>query len=431
MLERGWTPKRLRTGLETREELEQLCLEEVIGLRDQEQPHLSLGLIDVAQGLGLQSPWLDDNRARALLLLGEEDSARSIWQALAGHSDPAVAAVAEEMGARGVAAVVVVAGDPAPEAWREREALITLLACSGHDAGRLQEGFHSREELEQACLEEAILLREEGNPGLSLNLITTAQELGFSSPWLKDNQARALVVLNRKQEAFLIWEELSACPDEPCAAMAADMLRLLRNSLLEPLWEECVRQGWMPRQLDSAPHEGGSPLESALREVIACREEGRPEVSLALVELCCRLGWTSSWLRDNQARALVHLNHVEEAVALWRDLATEQDPFLRSLAAEMLQLYGTGVERVQGCRQAQVKLEAGESEAAKELLIQALLQDPDAREYRELLLRVIESQLPTAENDLLQRELTGPTLRLEMYRLLLETLEQEQQPEPL
>lgn len=434
LLERQWTPQRLRTGVENPDELEQLCLEEVIQLRDQGEPQLSLGLIAIAQGLGLRSPWFDDNRARALLLVGEEESARGIWQALAGHPDPAVAAVAEGM------AEFNANEEPSPEEPPEElpqdlpagVALIELLETSGHGAQRLREAGQGPEELERACLEEAILLREEGNPRLSLELITAAQELGLASPWLSDNQARALVALDRRQEAFSIWQALSTAADEACAAMAADMVTLLRNSLLEPLQEECGRRSWLPLHLQASEAETAAPLECALREVIASREGGQAELSLALVERCLQLGWSSPWLRDNQARALVHLDRIEEAVGLWRDLATlEADPTLRVLAEEMLQLYGPTVARAACCREVESLLAEGNNHEAETRLIEALLQDPDAEELRQMLERVIEEQGDVDESTLLGRELRDPTLRLEVHRRLLEALEQELGAAPL
>ncbi|MFM7675862.1 MAG: hypothetical protein ACKO5F_09825 [Synechococcus sp.] len=434
LLERQWTPQRLRTGVDSPDELEQLCLEEVIELREQGEAQLSLGLIAVAQGLGLQSPWFDDNRARALLLVGEEESARGIWQALAAHPDPSVAAVAEGM------ASFATAEDPVPEELPEElpqdlpagAALIELLETSGHGAQRLRDAGQSPEELERACLEEAILLREEGNPRLSLELITAAQELGFASPWLSDNRARALVALDRRQEAFAIWHALNTAADKACAAMAADMVTLLRNSLLEPLREECGRRSWLPLHLQPSEAETSAPPEYWLREVIASREGGQADLSLALVERCLQLGWSSPWLRDNQARALVHLDRIEEAAAIWSELSQSEDPGLAAMAQDMLSLYGEEAEKRRLEREVQIRLQNGEAASAKELILERLLEQPDRPKIRALLVDVLAELQPDEAGltPLLLQELREPTLRLEAHACLLEVLERELQGDP-
>ncbi|MCT0225746.1 hypothetical protein [Synechococcus sp. CS-1328] len=443
LLERQWNPQRLRTGLSSQDDLQQLCLEEVIGLREQGQAQLSLGLIERALTSGLASPWLEDNRARALLVLGDEEAALAIWQALQAHPETSVAGTAEAMASSlgsepsAIENAATETGDTETGDAANKDAELTTVAAqlcgvleaAERSSDRLQGATQGWEELENTCLEEAIQLREDGNATLSLALITAAQEQGLRSPWLDDNRARALVGLERKEEAFQIWQELSQHPDAACAGMAADMVELMRNGLLEPLKQVCLQRGWPPRHLEGEPSETGSPLEWALREVITSREGQQPELSLALVERCLQLGWSSPWLRDNQARALVHLERMEEAVPLWRELAaTADDSMLMAMADEMVQLYGPPAERARRCRQAEALLADNNNAAAESLLIEGLLIDPGSEEYRQLLQRVIEQQGGETESNLLGSELREPTLRLEVHRRLLEALEQELQP---
>ena len=70
-------------------------------------------------------------------------------------------------------------------------------------------GSLSREAMEQALLEEAIASREGGAAHFSLALVEWALEAGYTSPWLQDNRARALINLQRPQEAFRLWQELA------------------------------------------------------------------------------------------------------------------------------------------------------------------------------------------------------------------------------
>lgn len=85
------------------------ALLEIIATRDAEATQLSLELIDICEGLGWQSPWLVDNRARCLVHQGRDPEALVIWQTLSRHEDPEVAVTAQStishLQARPVAAV--------------------------------------------------------------------------------------------------------------------------------------------------------------------------------------------------------------------------------------------------------------------------------------------------------------------------------------
>jgi phytanoyl-CoA hydroxylase len=78
-------------------------------------------------------------------------------------------------------------------------------------------------------LERIIAVRSAGNPRESLRLISSARSGGESSPWLDDNEARALVDLGRRDEAVAIWERLQSDPDPHLAAAASRMLILQRQ----------------------------------------------------------------------------------------------------------------------------------------------------------------------------------------------------------
>jgi hypothetical protein len=72
-------------------------LETAIKLREGGQPAASLALLDAALNAGHHSPWIDDNRARALVDLDRRAEAIPLWEQLQGHGDSAVADAARQM----------------------------------------------------------------------------------------------------------------------------------------------------------------------------------------------------------------------------------------------------------------------------------------------------------------------------------------------
>ena len=59
-----------------------------------------------------------------------------------------------------------------------------------------------------ALLQEAIALREEQRPELSLQVLEMACTAGLSSDWIDDNRARALLALDRIEEAEALLRRL-------------------------------------------------------------------------------------------------------------------------------------------------------------------------------------------------------------------------------
>lgn len=73
-----------------------LTLEEAIAAREAGRAGLSLALMEEALQQGWQSPWLHDNRARALVNLGRSEEAIEVWRELMAANDAAAAAMARE-----------------------------------------------------------------------------------------------------------------------------------------------------------------------------------------------------------------------------------------------------------------------------------------------------------------------------------------------
>ena len=81
--------------------------------------------------------------------------------------------------------------------------------------------------VEVLLLKEVALIRDSGQPELSLALISAARDNGFDSPWLLENQARAYIKLSQSTKAFSIWRDLVLEYDDP--ALQQGCVRALCN----------------------------------------------------------------------------------------------------------------------------------------------------------------------------------------------------------
>jgi len=390
----NWQPQQLSTSIGDDAELLLACLEEAINLRQAGCAQLSLQLIDQTFALGLNSPWLHDNRARALLELEQQTEALAIWLQLSKEADSHVAAMAVAM-------------------LLEHE-------NSSHIADPVIGFGEITTSVSLYSLEEAIRLRNEGQHQASLTFIDAALAAGESDPWWLDNKARVLVELNNPIEALQLWEQLGAITDDDIGNEAREMLNIYSEKLLAALLNTCRQNSWQPLYLGA--QDQSIPLQ-LLEELAASREAGEIELSLKLIAEAKQLGFNSDWIKDNEARALVHLDRLQEAVGLWRDLENSSYASLVATAAEMLAFYGPKLGLRERQKQAEQLLEQGEAAAAEALLLSALLQDPDHQGYRQLLLRALEAQLGAGDGDLLGSEIRKQELQLEGHARLLALVE--------
>jgi len=290
----GWGAKQLSPDINSDNKLIEALLNEAIGLREAGKAQLSLQLIDQAMALELSSPWFADNRARALLALEQRQEALGIWLQLSREADHLVAEMA--------VAMLIENADSTSEQNLQQ----------GDGTGDQQS---TNQQLQ--ALKEAIQLREEGQLEASLELIDAALAAGETDPWWLDNKARVLVELNNPCEALSIWEDLAATADKDIGQVSGEMLAIHGPKLLAPLLNICEQNSWQPLYLavNNQPI-----LLQLLQELSASREAGEIDLSIKLITQARQLGFQSHWINDNEARALVHLDRLQEAVALWSNL---------------------------------------------------------------------------------------------------------------
>ena len=102
------------------------------------------------------------------------------------------------------------------------------------------------------------------------------------------------------------------------------------------LRQHCVVRFWAPQHL---PTNGSADETQILLELIACRNAGRPTLSLELIEIAYKYGWTSPWLDDNRARAEFNLGRQQDACKIWGKLARGDDPDAAAAAQHELELF--------------------------------------------------------------------------------------------
>ena len=209
-------------------------------------------------------------------------------------------------------------------------------------------------------LEEAIRLREHGRPELSLALLDQAEEEGHQDGWLTDNRARALVQMQRYEEAKRLWTDLASSEDLTLSTVALQNLELLvleegMNGFHIQVQALAREMSWdlvriRPELIHSSEFEF-----ALLEEGVLMRERGAPATTLALMEWAIAAGFQSPWLEDNRARALVAMDRVVEACGIWRVLAeTASLDEVRTAAAQMLKT----LQREEQKQAAQIKEQA-------------------------------------------------------------------------
>lgn len=108
--------------------------------------------------------------------------------------------------------------------------LEAMAAATGWVLRHLQFPLQEQAQLqEEALLHEAIASREAGAVQFSLALVEWALQAGFHSPWLHDNRARALVHLQRWDEACSIWQGLSGDEQMPSVRAAAQQMLAIHD----------------------------------------------------------------------------------------------------------------------------------------------------------------------------------------------------------
>lgn len=208
-------------------------------LRQRGQADRALELLSIPASVGIQNSWIDDGRARCLLILGCRTEARGIWTELLSEDDNALRAHAAEM----LHQMELEASFSTVLKQMEELAAVHGWSLRGDFASKT-----SYAAFQHALLEEAIASRESSKPEFSLLLMELSLRSGFNTPWLLDNKARALVQLERLAEACEAWELMGAnTGDDDVQRIAGQML-----SLYKPRRDAMVKGAMVKAQVTHA-----------------------------------------------------------------------------------------------------------------------------------------------------------------------------------
>lgn len=248
-------------------------------------------------------------------------------------------------------------------------------------------------------LEQAIRLRSSGQAQQSLELLERAKAQGVTNGWVDDNRARALVKLDRLEEARDLWQGLEAGEDLTLRTVASQNLHYLDlQDRVELFWQQvqdlAQRFSWTLLRLNADLRDAADFEFALLEEAVLSRESGAPEMSLALMEWAQAAGFRSPWLNDNQARALLALDQVIDACSVWRLIRdSSSEAAARQAAEEMLQTCQQQ-ERQEQLRQREQALLAQAADLADqesaEHLARGLLTFPDSADCEQALLERLD-----------------------------------------
>ena len=411
----------LKTICSDFKEFEMFVLKEVIELRSAGNPEISLLLIQKAQQLGFQSSMLIDNKARALVSLNQLREAIIVWDELVDSPDENVSNSAKKM----ISKFNVIAAKSIIDNVNTAASELNIELVNMNKLENI-----SLSELEICLLKDVVAIRDGGNDEASLRIIDSAILAGAQrEECLLDNRARALHNLNRFPEAISIWNELQGSNNQDIRKKSkrfADSatekyLQSIQKAVvvlyndygvnIQSLFDKCITLDDFEKLM--------------LQEAVSARQSGRVEFSFQLIQQISELGFTSPRLRDNQARALINLKRVPEAVLIWRELLnTEQNSEFQQQIQKMLDKYGVLSDRLCIIEKCSELAANGDNDTAKIIAVNAIIDDPDWDEPRNLLVDILKIEArDVVGRPSLNSDLENHRLDLELCELIISNIE--------
>ena len=289
----------------------------------------------------------------------------------------------------------------------------------------------------QALLQEAQQLRQKEQAGLALKLLDVPGSVGISNPWIEASRAECFHQLGLYKEARDIWMKQRSVDSDSLRSQAVIRIQQLDLQQSLPDVKSAIQQlasdhDWSLRadlsQLSSVSMFQHALLEEAIRS----RECNQFVFSMALMDLALQAGFSSPWLHDNRARALVELERLDEACEAWQImLSCSSNSDVKRVAEQMLVAYQPRRDAMAKkiTTQAQMafameRAQAGEREEAIQFLVNALIDNPTSQACESTLKLLLDERRQEQDKDwgLFSAMLHAQELELELSELLLAAL---------
>jgi hypothetical protein len=304
-----------------------------------------------------------------------------------------------------------------------RRPLIALCERSGWQVQHLNRQPAAGEELADLCVRELIACREAGELTLTISLADAALEAGLTHPRITANRERAQRALKRGGK--------SLPSDSPAAPAGIPVPKRGLRSRLQNLFAPAQAKK-LGQPKGTSTSRARLPKEQSRGQILVQSERlSDPSEQLkALLRVCREAAWTPQGL-DASASEDVALACGKE---MQRCRLAGRHALVVALGAEA-GLLGLAHQRIQH----NLELSQGKAQlenlremlkgnltalvAAERLLLNALIEEPKNREYRQLLEECIARQLEQDGGPGLQNDLRRATVNLELNQRLLKAIE--------
>ena len=357
------------TKLTRLNEFEEPILAEASRFLKSELAEVSLKILEASLKAGLQTSAIEEKRAKTLLELKRHSEAAQICERLLASTDANAKQSAQTI------------------LKQQSEMLLTkirkLMSAEDQPISDLPKKPPAQlSKLEQPILKQSKELLNKKQPELTLRLLKTSISFGLCTDPIKEMQARALLKSKSYSEAVKIWQELINSDNPELKQTAKTMLRQQTERLHSTLRKFVLAENLPIQHLPEQPPGKLLKLEQPLiEETNALLKNNKDGLALRLLNTSIKHGLDTDLLKENQAKALLSRNRVNEAVSTWQSLLESENKKARDSAQKNLDLHlKTGIQQDLVLKVNNLLQESSNKDkafdTAIDLLTDALLQDP-------------------------------------------------------
>ena len=343
-----------------------------------ELAEVSLQILEVGIKAGLQTPAIEEKRAKTLWELKRGNEAVQICESMLKSKNENAKQIAEAL-----------LKDHSEILLAELGKIIKQEHLQVRDIPKTSPRRFSK--LEQPVLKLSNELFNKKKLDASLLVLKISINHGLSTPLIKDMQARVLLKKKNYSEAVQIWRELVKSDNLEANQSAKRMLQKhsedLNNILRNFLLDESLPIQYLPKQSPGKLLKLEKPLLQETTKLIESKKDG---LALRLLKTSIKHGLDTDLIKEAKAKALLSRNRIHEAVVIWQSLLQSKNKSTQESAQKNLDLHlKTATQQnliLKVDKLLQDNSDKGKAfETAIDLLTDALLQDPTNKKLQEKL----------------------------------------------